>query len=136
MAEGSNAPTEAVAKVLGYSRPTAARDIRAARERGLLPATAAMTAGSAEEPEKDSLGSQLPEDARAGRPVWRSLETPQRWEPLDEWMGKFGEKIKHPGAPTDDPSDPRNRIFPEIQEAAASGNNGADQDADTIDQEQ
>ncbi|HZU54821.1 MAG TPA: hypothetical protein VFA06_03025 [Actinocrinis sp.] len=37
LAAGSNAPGEAVAKALGYSRATAARRIRAARERGLLP---------------------------------------------------------------------------------------------------
>lgn len=34
---GSNAPAEVVAKELGYSRATAARDIRAARKRNLLP---------------------------------------------------------------------------------------------------
>ncbi|MFF4823125.1 hypothetical protein ACFY20_08820 [Streptomyces sp. NPDC001312] len=124
MAEGSNAPTEAVAKALGYSRPTAARDIRAARERGLLPATAAMAAGSDDTPK-----SQLPEEAGAGRPVWRSFEDPQQWEPLDEWVANAGEDVRHPGVPTADPSDPRHRIVPESPEVTASGDNGADSDA-------
>lgn len=37
LSAGSNAPAEVVAKELGYSRATAARDIRAARKRNLLP---------------------------------------------------------------------------------------------------
>lgn len=36
LASGSSAPAEVVAATLGYSRATAARDIRAARKRGLL----------------------------------------------------------------------------------------------------
>lgn len=47
---GSKAPGEVVRVTLGYSRATAARDIRAARERGLLPPLGqegSSTAGSA-----------------------------------------------------------------------------------------
>jgi hypothetical protein len=119
IADGSKAPTEAVAKTMGYSRPTAARDVRAARERGLLPATSGMV----DDPEGPSSASDVGEQAGrsaaesgAGKPLWRSFDTPEKWEPLDEWVANSAKYFRHPGAPNPDPSDPRNRIFPDVDE--------------------
>lgn len=102
--EGSNAPAEVVAKELGYSRATAARDIRAARERNppLLPPP----------------GSQLAVDPAAGEEFPAPGATGRiSWMPRDEYVRRAEElglrgtgaaeapaedAVKHPGVPLDE----------------------------------
>ncbi|TKA11730.1 hypothetical protein [Actinacidiphila oryziradicis] len=90
LASGSRSPGMEVATAMGYSRATAARDIRLARERGLL--AAAESGESAAEaklppPSSDVLG-----------PVWQRFGDPDSWAPMDEVLaGPMGLPVVHPG---------------------------------------
>lgn len=92
VANGDKAPTEAVAREMGYSRPTAARDVRAAREMGLLPATAGMAARADDAP----ADNPLPSDAASGHPVWRSLGDQNTWAPIDVWARNADAILNNP----------------------------------------
>jgi hypothetical protein len=90
LARGSKSPAEDVAAVMGYSRATAARDLRAAREQGLL----------------DKPGGPQPGDP--ADPLWRHPGAQDSWERLsaEPWSG--GPPVQHPGMPTPERTDPEN----------------------------
>ncbi|MGH3263208.1 MAG: hypothetical protein ACRDNS_14565 [Trebonia sp.] len=75
LAAGSSAPGEVVAKVLGYSRATAARDIRAARNRKppLLPPVGEHWEVPADASPPSRTGSTIP-DTGTGRVSWMPHE--------------------------------------------------------------
>lgn len=111
LASGSKAPGEAVAEALGYSRATAARDIREARKRGLLPPkgkdaleadpTAAITGtGRVERMSAEDYNRALEELGLQGEGV-----KGKRFSEMTP--GEFHEivssaRAKHPGVPFDD----------------------------------
>lgn len=119
LAGGSRAPGEVVATQIGYSRATAARDIRAARRRGLLPplgqevpppvdaaitGTGSITRMPADEWDKaaQELGVQGP-----GPKGKRLAEmTQEEFEELAVRLGALerpsDETVEHPGVPLDD----------------------------------
>ncbi|MFE9601971.1 hypothetical protein [Streptomyces hokutonensis] len=124
LASGSRSPGMEVAAAMGYSRATAARDIRQARERGLI---------APEGHEAQQAPTGLAKAPQPGvvppNPVWQSLHDPNRWEPLEDWTAGFGEEIKHPGV-SGDPSAPGIRPLPEprLQDGEEDGEgNGEDQ---------
>lgn len=91
LATGSRSPGMVVAETLHYSRATAARDIRLARERGLLPADDANAA---------TFVPSVTSDEVPPNPIWRSLGDSETWEPLDQFVDKVDEAAKHPGKPS------------------------------------
>jgi hypothetical protein len=107
LAAGSRAPGEAVAAQLNYSRATAARDIKAARERGLLPAagTPEATQGRLSPPSNDAVDPN---------PIWRRFDDPTRWASMQDVIdGPSGVPVFDPSktgtsapSPTPVPRDP------------------------------
>lgn len=83
LARGSKSPAEDVAAVMGYSRATAARDLRTARELGLLAA-----------PGQEPAGAPAPKDP--GDPLWRDPADPQKWEPLSDALSRYESEDPYP----------------------------------------
>ncbi|MFJ9903949.1 hypothetical protein ACIRVK_13760 [Streptomyces sp. NPDC101152] len=101
LASGNRAPAEAVAEAMHYSRATAARDIRAARERGLLPPVGGPQSASQAEAKLDAPSS----DDVPANPVWRRLDAPEKWMPMQDFLNRpTGPDIVHPGIPVKDDS--------------------------------
>ena len=93
VSNGRRSPALDVATALGYSRATAARDIRAARERGLLAETGA-----------DNL-TPPSNELVANDPIWRRFDDPEKWASMhDVLSGPAGLPVFHPGVPS--PPDP------------------------------
>lgn len=121
LASGSRKPAEVVAERLHYSRATAARDIRAARERGLLPGSGAPVPQSKVTPPSN--------EAVAADPIWRRFDDPTKWASMSDVMTgpsglpvfdptKTGTSAPSPTPVPRDPSEP-DRWLERIQEAAA-----------------
>lgn len=141
LAAGNHAPAEAVATAMHYSRATAARDIRAARERGLLPpAGNAPATGGAPEARLVPPSSE----AVSPNPVWRRFDDPEKWAPMEDILNRpTGLPIYHPGMPSNAVPDP----VPQARDVSApdpwleqakqpfdsENDNGADESADAAD---
>jgi hypothetical protein len=102
LAAGSRKPAEVVAEELHYSRATAARDIRTARERGLLPpvgeSAPAAVASKLSPPSSDTVSPN---------PIWQRFGEPDAWAPMDDVLdGPYGLPIAHPGIPSNAMPDP------------------------------
>lgn len=90
LAAGSRKPAEVVAEQLQYSRATAARDIRAARDRGLLPPVGGETQGKLTPPSNPSV---------ANDPIMPRFDDPSRWAHLTDVMeGPSGVPFYDPDA--------------------------------------
>lgn len=123
LAAGSRKPAEVVAEQLHYSRATAARDIRAARERGLLPSPGAASADAGKvSPPSNPL---VPPN-----PIWRRFDDPDKWASMQDVMdgpsglpvfdpAKTGTSAPSPTPVRRDPSEP-DTWLQRIQDAAAS----------------
>lgn len=115
LAQGSRAPAEAVAAVLGYSRATAARDIRAARELGLIaPSSQASDSSQSAQPTTST-------------PYWQRFDDPNAWAPMDDVLsGPMGLPVVHPSQPGGSTPDP----VPVRAEPEAGNDDSAGGDAD------
>jgi hypothetical protein len=112
LASGSRAPAEAVAQAMHYSRATAARDIRAARDQGLLPPAGSTLAA---EPAETKL-STTSSDSTQMNPVWRRFDDPEKWAPMQDVLSRpTGLPIFHPGADSTATPDP----VPQTRDASA-----------------
>ncbi|MFK0217766.1 hypothetical protein ACIQWN_06165 [Streptomyces vinaceus] len=80
LASGSKSPAEDVAAVMGYSRATAARDLRSARQRGLLP------------PVGDE---KTVEGGDTSDPLWRHPGRAGKWERLSRVLAEPEQKEDH-----------------------------------------
>lgn len=149
LAAGSRKPAEVVAEQLHYSRATAARDIRAARERGLLPEAGAPTQASALTPPSN--------EVVAADPIWRRFDDPTKWASMHDVLdGPSGLPVFDPNrtgtsapSPTPVPRDPSepdtwiqrirdaaafNRENPKSNETHPGIEGSPDEDADAADE--